>query len=524
MKTLWRTVCALDEIPPDMGVAALIGTLQVAVFRVGADDQLYAISNFDPYSCTHTVARGIVGDLNGELVVALPMYKQHIRLTDGTCVEDAETRLEVFAVRVYRGAVQVGIALTRVENPLPRRDRLVVVGTGMAAMRCLEELQRIAPERYEITMIGAEPGLPYNRILLSEVLAGGRAPADLVTHDRDWFAGEGIRLVSGVRVDAVDRSRRAVVTTTGTRVPYDRLVLATGSHALRLDVPGAALAGVSAFRTIEDVAAILEGCRPGQEVVVIGGGLLGLEAAHGLVSRGARVTVVHLATHLMERQLDPFGAGLLQQSLEERGIRFFLGTRALEYLGTERVEAVRVADGDVLKAERVVEAIGIRPNVDLARACGLACDRGIRVDDTLQTFDPAIYAIGECAEHRGRVYGLVAPLYEQATVCASQLAGAGHLRYAGSAEAAALKVAGIEVFSVGEGRVTGGREELVWRDRDRKTYRRLVLESDRLVGAQLVGDSSDGAWYRDLILKRRPLVQRDELLFGPAYASAVRAA
>lgn len=383
----------------------------------------------------------------------------------------------------------------------PPRVRLVVVGNGMAATRLLEELLTLAPDRFKITVFGAEPHPGYNRILLSPVLAGEQTPEQIVTHPVSWYEERDIRLRVGVAVTRIDRGRCTVHASDGSVEPYDRLVLATGSRPVMLPLAGGDAQGVVGFRDLADVETMLRRAQVGRPAVVIGGGLLGLEAANGLAARGMRVTVVHLAPWLMEKQLDEPAARLLERHLAARGIDFRLGaqTAALE---TEAgaVCGVRLANGERLAADLVVMAVGIRPDTRLAEAAGLLVERGVRVHDTMQTLtDPRIYAIGECVNHRGRSYGLVAPLFEQAKVCANHLAEWGIARYTGSVTATRLKVTGIDVFSAGRFVPEAGDETLLFEDGGRGVYKKLLVRDNRLVGACLYGDTVDGAWYFDLL-------------------------
>ncbi|MBS0320927.1 MAG: NAD(P)/FAD-dependent oxidoreductase [Proteobacteria bacterium] len=399
------------------------------------------------------------------------------------------------------------------------RQRLVVVGNGMAGIRTVEELLALAPDQYAITVFGAEPHPNYNRILLSPVLAGEKTFADIVINDFDWYARHGIRLLLNRTVVNVDRARRLVVADDGTAVPYDRLLIATGSTPFIPPIPGHGLPGVLAYRAIEDTDAMIEAARVHRHAVVIGGGLLGLEAANGLKRRGMDVTVVHLADWLMERQLDDTAAALLQQALESRGIAFRTHGETRELVAGEsgRVAAVRLADGETLPAELVVMAVGIRPNTALAEAAGLACQRGILVSDTMQTYDPRIYAVGECVAHRGVTYGLVAPLYEQARVCANHLAALGYGRYAGSVTSTKLKVTGVDVFSAGDYMGGDGTEAIVLHDAKGSVYRKLVLKDDRIVGGVLVGDTTDSGWYFQMLREGRSVAEwRHRLLLGRA--------
>jgi NAD(P)H-dependent nitrite reductase small subunit len=515
----WRTICALDEILPDTGVAALLGDTQVAIFRVGESDEVHALGNCDPFSGANVLARGLIGDLGGVLVVASPVYKQHFSLTNGVCLEDAEVSVPVFPVRVFNGAVQLAQPVAYATDS-PPRQRLVMIGNGMAGMRVIEELLRIAPERYDITVFGAEPHGNYNRILLSPVLAGEKTVAEIMLHTPEWYAEAGITLHLGEPVTAIDRRKRIVRSAAGREVGYDRLLIATGSRGNRLPIPGAALPGVIAFRDLQDVSLMHAAAEAGQSAVVIGGGLLGLEAAAGLRAQGMAVTVVHGLDVLMERQLDPYAAGLLRRSLEERGIRFVMNAMTVAILGEQHVTGLRFKDGREIPADLVVMAAGIKANIELAKAAGLQCAHGIVVDDTMQSFDPRVYAVGECAQHRNRVYGLVAPLWEQARVCATHLAGNGHLRYQGSLIATRLKVTGIELYSAGELNRVGGSEELRFCDPEAGVYKRLLLRDQRIVGVLLYGNARDANWYQELMVGRVDVsLFRDVLLFGPGHVA-----
>ncbi|GBE48778.1 nitrite reductase [NAD(P)H] [bacterium BMS3Bbin12] len=401
---------------------------------------------------------------------------------------------------------------------MSEQENLVLIGNGMAGMRTVEELLALAPDRYRITVFGAEPCGNYNRILLSPVLAGEKKLEDILLNDLDWYAQHGITLHAGCEVTGIDRVRRRVRAADGTEASYDRLLLATGSVPVVLPLPGADLPGVVTFRDIADVERMLAAAGAGRRAVVIGGGLLGLEAANGLLCQGMQVTVVHLAGTLMERQLDQPAAELLRRSLEGRGIEILLEARTEALLGEDRVGTVRLAGGRELPADLVVMAVGIRPNVELARNAGLHCGRGVVVDDTLQTYDPRIYAVGECVQHRGDTYGLVAPLFEQAKVCANHLARLGYARYAGSVTATRLKVTGVELFSAGDYLGAAGGDELVYQDPAKGVYKKLVVRDDRVCGAVLYGDAVDASWYFQLMREHTDVgAFRDRLLFGQAH-------
>ncbi len=404
------------------------------------------------------------------------------------------------------------------------KPRLVLIGNGMAGVRTLEELLKRAPGQYDITVFGEEIHGNYNRIQLSPVLAGEKQIADIITHAPSWYVANGIRLVIGDAVVAINRETKTVTSAKGISAPYDVLLLATGSKPFVLPVPGRALPGVIAFRDIADVNTMLSASRSYTHAVVIGAGLLGLEAAAGLAKRGMTVGVVHRSDTIMERQLDKPAATLLQRHLESRGLRFFLQAETVELLGSERVEAVRFNDGREVPADLVVMAAGIIPNAALAKASGLECERGIVVDDALCTSDPSIYAVGECAQHRKICYGLVAPLWDQAIVCAEHLASASTATYQGSVVSTKLKVTGIDLFSAGNFHGDEGSEELVFRDPKRGIYKKLVLRDGRLDGAVLVGDTRDGAWYYELIQQRVPVGHwRNKLVFGRTFCEAPQA-
>ena len=402
-----------------------------------------------------------------------------------------------------------------------KRLKLVMVGNGMAGVRTLEELLKVAPDLYDITVFGAEPHPNYNRILLSPVLAGEQTLDEIVLNPWDWYSENGITLHAGKKVIEVDRVRRIVRAEDGTAADYDRLLLCTGSNPFILPVPGKDLKGVIAYRDIADTNEMIETATKYRKAVVIGGGLLGLEAANGLMRRGMEVSVVHVMPTLMERQLDSVAGKLLQQSLEERGLKFLMGAQTQELVGGggedgKRVTAIKFKDGTELATDLVVMAVGIRPNTTLAESMRLHCNKGIVVNDTMQTItDARIYSVGECAAHRGIAYGLVAPLFEQAKVAANHLAQFGIGRYQGSLTSTKLKVTGIDLFSAGEFQGGEGTEEIVMSDPFGGVYKKLVLKDDKLVGACLYGDTVDGSWYFKLLRDGRSIADiRDKLMFG----------
>jgi len=397
-------------------------------------------------------------------------------------------------------------------------EPLVIIGNGMAAARLVDEIAKRALGRYAVAVIGEEPLLAYNRVLLSALLADEVSPTEVELKPAQWWRDRGVTLRYGARATSVDVAGRTITLANGERLAFSKAVFATGSRPIRLTTPGMELPGVMTFRDIYDVSAMRAQAAPGSSVVVIGGGLLGLEAAHGLVKAGARVTLVHLMDRLMERQLDAAAADMLRRAVEARGVKVLLEAETARVIGSRRVEAIELKDGRVLPADLVVVAVGVRPNTAPAADAGIAVNRGIVVDDHLETSAPGLFAIGECAEHRGICYGLVQPGYEQADVLARRLAGeAAH--YPGSILATNLKVSGVDVFSAGDFLGSQGTESIVLHDPGLGIYRKLVIAEDRLVGAVLCGDNADAAWYLDLIRTGRPIgALRDDLAFGRALA------
>jgi nitrite reductase (NADH) large subunit len=402
------------------------------------------------------------------------------------------------------------------------KQRLVLVGNGMAGMRTIDEVLARDRRRFDIEVIGAEPHPDYNRILLSSVLAGDKEIDDIILHPHEWYAENSIRLAIGEAVISLDAAAKTVTTALGRTVRYDRLVLATGSRPFVPPVAGLALPGVCAFRTIADLELLRDVSRNGGRAVVVGGGLLGLEAAVGLMKRGMAVTVLHLVPTLMERQLDEAAGLLLQRDLERGGLTILTRAQIEEIVGDNRVKAVRLADGRELAADLVVFAVGVRPNIDLARDAGLDVNRGVVVDDFMTTSDPDIFAVGECIEHRGQTFGLVGPLWEQARTSAEVLCGGAPAPYAAPAPHTSLKVTGVDVFSAGVlGARDDGDEEITLRDAGAGHYKKLVMRDGRLVGAILYGEIADGPWFAELINVGRDITRmRDSLIFGHALAMA----
>lgn len=403
-------------------------------------------------------------------------------------------------------------------------EPLVVVGNGMAAARLVDELAKTSLGRYAIAVIGDEPRLAYNRVLLSSVLAGETASHEIELKPAAWWRDRGVTLKYGCVATGIDTGRRELKIANGEKVSFSKLVLATGSKPLRLNVPGADLPGVHTFRDSRDVDLLLTLAAQKKRVVVVGGGLLGLEAAYGLAKAGASVILIHLMDRLMERQLDAPAAELLKTLVERKGIGILLNANTAHIYGETRVEGVQLADGRRIDADAVIFAAGIRPNTALAKAAGISVNRGIVVDDHLQTDTPDIFALGECAEHRGICYGLVEPAYQQAHVLAQHFAGRA-AAYSGSVMATNLKVSGVNVFSAGDFAASDGAETIVLNDAMCGAYKKLVVANGRLTGAVLVGDTDDALWYLELIRTRQPIAaMRNEMMFGRSLATRSEAA
>ncbi|NQZ52847.1 MAG: NAD(P)/FAD-dependent oxidoreductase [Piscirickettsiaceae bacterium] len=395
------------------------------------------------------------------------------------------------------------------------KQKLVLIGNGMAGMRTVDELLKLAPNKYDITVFGAEPHGNYNRIMLSPVLAGDKTIDDIIIHDVAWYQENNIALHTGKTIVEIDRVKQVVIADDGTRSSYDRLILATGSNPVMLPIIGIELEGVISFRDINDVNVMIETAKTHKKAIVIGGGLLGLEAANGLMLQGMDVSVVHRGNTLMNQQLDQAASDLMQAELEAKGMHFLMNHDTAEFLGNERVEKVRFKDGLEVAADLVVMAIGVRPNIQLAKKSGIQCDRGILVDDTLKTYSPNTYAVGECVQHRNQTFGLVAPLFEQAKVCANHLASMGIARYISSATSTQLKVTGINLFSAGDFKGDDTTEDIVFKDPARNTYKKLVLKNNKIIGTVLYGDTTDGLWYFSLLEQGEDISAiRENILFG----------
>ncbi len=403
-------------------------------------------------------------------------------------------------------------------------EPLVIVGNGMAAARLVDELSKTSLGRYAVAVIGDEPRLAYNRVLLSSVLAGETQSHDIELKPAGWWRDRGVTLKYGCRATEIDVGRRELKIENEESIGFSRLVLATGSTALRLNLPGADLAGVHTFRDTRDVDLLLALAAQKKRVVVVGGGLLGLEAAYGLAKAGAPVTLIHLKDRLMDRQLDAPAAELLKTLVERKGIRILLNANTARIHGETRVERVELTDGRKLEADAVIFAAGISPNISLAREAGIPVNRGVVVDDHLQTGVPDVFALGECAEHRGTCYGLVEPAYEQARVLARHLAGS-PAAYHGSVVSTNLKVSGVGVFSAGDCMGSEGSESIVLSDLRHGIYKKLVISEGRLTGAVLVGDTGDALWYFEMIRNRQSVAAiRSEMMFGRPPAARPKAA
>ena len=520
----WVEVCALEDITPNTGVGALIEGQSVALFRVGHEKRIYALSNKDPFSQANVMCRGIIGDLQGERVIASPIYKQHFSLATGRCLEDKDQKLLVFPTKIENGRVWVGSVpqKTYITNNGAAQEKLklVLIGNGLAGMRCLEDLLDMAPDRYDVTVIGEEPWGNYNRIMLSPVLSGEKTIDDIMLHPHAWYRDKGIKFIADDPAIKIDRTRKVVHTEKGESVDYDRLIIATGSSPFIPPVQGVDLKGVISFRDIYDVNTMIKYCESKKNAVVIGGGLLGLEAAYGLKQRGMNVTVLHLMDRIMERQLDGRASRMLRHSIEQKGINIITEANTEALIGEEgHVSQVRLKDGTVLDADLVIFAVGIRPNIALAQSAGLRCNRGILVNDTMQTFDPSIYAVGECIEHRNQTFGLVEPLWGQAFICATHLAEHGSLTFKSPTVPTQLKVSGVDVFSAGNFEPKEDYEDIILNDDKRQIYKRVIIQKDKVIGAVLFGDTEDGMWYAELIADQTPVSTfRNKLLFGKDFA------
>ena len=520
----WIDVCHLDDITPNTGVGALIAGQSVALFRVGNEKRIYALSNKDPFSQANVMARGIIGDLQGERVIASPIYKQHFSLATGRCLEDKDQKLLVFPTKIENGRVWVGAVPQKTyitNNGISQEKlKLVLIGNGLAGMRCLEDLLDMAPDRYEVTVIGEEPWGNYNRIMLSPVLSGEKTIEDIMLHPHAWYSDKGIKFIADDPAIKIDRTRKTVHTEKGESVDYDRLIIATGSKPFIPPVQGVDLKGVISFRDIYDVNTMIKYCETKKNAVVIGGGLLGLEAAYGLKQRGMNVTVLHLMDRIMERQLDGRASRMLRHSIEEKGIKIITEANTEALIGKNgHVSQIRLKDGTLLDADLVVFAVGIRPNITLAQSAGLRCNRGILVNDTMQTFDPSIYAVGECIEHRNQTFGLVEPLWGQAFICATHLAEHGSLTFKSPTVPTQLKVSGVDVFSAGNFEPKEDYEDIILNDEKRHIYKRIIIQKDKVIGAVLFGDTEDGMWYAELIADQTPVSTfRNKLLFGKDFA------
>ncbi|GJD32877.1 Nitrite reductase [NAD(P)H] [Methylobacterium adhaesivum] len=394
------------------------------------------------------------------------------------------------------------------------KDRLVVIGNGMASLRFLERLTERAPGLYDVTVVGAEPQAAYNRVLLSSLLGGEVDEAGCAFRGLDWYEGHGIRLITGAPVTQIDRENGLVMVGETHVLPFDKLVLAVGSVPIRLPKPGMDLPGVLTFRDLADVSAIRKAAVEHARAIVIGGGLLGLEAAVGLARLGVDTTLLHVMDRLMERQLDHAAAGLVKRAMEARGVHVLLKADTAAIEGNGRVERLVLADGTVLPADLVVMSVGVRPNIALAQGAGIETARGIKVDDRMQSSDPRIFALGECAEHRGQVYGLVEPAYEQAEALSRHLVGE-EAAYTGTSLATSLKVSGLPVFSAGAIEAPEGSETILMSDPGLGLYRKLIVADDRLLGAVFVGDIAEQGWCKELIRTGAAIGgHRDDLMFG----------
>jgi len=388
----------------------------------------------------------------------------------------------------------------------------------MAGMRTVEELIKSAPDEYEITIFGAEPHGNYSRIMLTPVLYGAKNIKDIMIHDLNWYKEKQITLHCGAgkKVIDIDRNKKTVFSKDGLQVTYDRLLIATGSSPFMVPITGYQTEGVMGFRDIADVEAMIEKAKTKQHAIILGGGLLGLEAASGLMKLGMEVTVVNRGDRLLNLQLDTVAANILKAELKQTGLSFRMGVTIKEITSTnEHISRVILTDGSELPADILIMATGIRPNKQLAEKIGLHCEKGIVVNSNMQTFDPYIYSVGECVQHRGELFGLVAPVYEQAKVCANHLAGHGVATFKTLIPATILKVTEINLFSMGKFLGDETTETLTFQDHALNSYRKIVLRDNKIVGVLLYGDTTDSGWYMELFKKESDISHfRDQLVFG----------
>ncbi len=395
------------------------------------------------------------------------------------------------------------------------KQKLVLIGNGMAGMRTVDELLKLSPDKFDITVFGAEPHGNYNRIMLSPVLAGDKKLSEIIINDLQWYEDNKITLYTGKTITEIDRINQQVISNDGTIADYDRLIIATGSVPVVLDIPGKELEGVISFRDINDVNVMIETAKTHKNAIVIGGGLLGLEAANGLMIQGMNVSVVHRNNTLMSQQLDQQAADLMRSELEDKGMHFLMNHHTEAILGDQRVEKVRFKDGSEVEADLVIMAIGVRPNIALAKNSGIQCERGILVNDILQTLSASIYAVGECVQHRNKTFGLVAPLFEQAKVCASHLVDKDISSYVSNATSTKLKVTGIDLFSAGDFIGDDTTENIIFKDSARHIYKKLVIKNNTIIGIVLYGETTDGLWYFSLLTKEQDIFEmRENILFG----------
>jgi len=398
------------------------------------------------------------------------------------------------------------------------KQKLVIIGNGMAPGRALENILEAQPDSYDITIFNAESRVNYDRIMLSPVLSGEKKFEDIIIHGDGWYIEHNIMLYKGHRVTQIDRDKKCVTSEHGATASYDKLIIATGSLPFIIPVPGHDLAGVLSYRDLDDVTAMMLAAQSGGKAVVIGGGLLGLEAAAGLNEQGMDVTVLHLMPTLMERQLDPSAGHLLEKELSSRGIKIITGANTKEITGDGKVEAVHLDDGTVIDATLVVMAVGIKPNLQIAKEAGLETNRGIVVSDQMLTSDPSIYSLGECAEVGGVCYGLVAPLYQMANVLAANILGDEEAAFVAQETPTRLKVTGVDLYSAGDFAEAEDREEIVLRDASSGVYKRLILKDNTIIGVVLYGETGDGPWFFDHIKKATDVSEmRDTLIFGQAF-------
>lgn len=515
----WVEVCDLAKINPNTGVCALIDDQQIAIFRVGSEQRVYALSNQDPFSQAYVISRGILGDLQYERVVASPMYKQHFSLATGRCLEDPQYRLQVFPSKVEQGKVWIcsQAQKTYVAQPVVPVEqlKLVMIGHSLLGLRCLNDLLQLAPDHYQISVIAAEPYANDDWMQMLAQLSGERLDPQL--HSADL--AQHIQLISEA-VIKIDRSAKQVLTSSGQRIDYDRLILASGARPILPLLDGLDLHGVFSLSNITDVQAILHEAVAQQQACIIGSSVLAVAAADALRQQGMQVTLLCSGHALLEQYLDACSSLLLQQRLQQQGIKLHFAVQIDALRGEHgQLKQLYLTDGRCLSTEMAVFAHDVCPDTALAQQAGLQCRRGVLVNDTMQSFDPSIYAIGDCIEHRGQSEAVLQPRWGQALTCASHLAERGSFSYQVACRVVQFNLMGCPVFSAGDIAPVEDYEDIILNDEKRQIYKRIIIQHDRVIGAVLLGDLDDADWYVTLIEKRTQIGDiRHKLLFGRDFA------